>query len=232
MKLLAIDTATEACSVALLNGTETDSIFEVCPQQQSQQILPMIDKLLAKHGVKVSDLDAIAYGRGPGSFTGVRIATSTIQGLALGANLPVLEVSTLAAMAQQQFACDNIEDCLVLIDARMQEVYCGYYKVQDGIATQQIAELVCPPEDVLNNVLSKIDNQNLTGMAGTGFEAYPEYFAKLIEHNEIRVHYPNALYMLPLAKHEFENGATVKVENIQPVYLRDKVTWKKLPHKM
>lgn len=228
MKLLAIDTATEACSVALLNDTTTDGIFEICPQQQSQQILPMIDKLLSKHGLKVKDLDAIAYGRGPGSFTGVRIATSTVQGLALGANLPVIEVSTLAAMAQQQFDQYGDSDTLVLIDARMEEVYSGFYTIKQGVATELLDEDVCPPDQVLIKV---IDNAHFA-IAGTGFEAYPQYFEKLVTQCDLQVRYPNARYMLPLAEFAFDKGQTVKVEDIKPVYLRDKVTWKKLPHKM
>ena len=99
MKILAIDTATEACSVALNNGTEQFQEFEICPQQHSQRLLPMVDSVLKQAKMSLSDLDLLAFGRGPGSFTGVRIATGMIQGLALGTGLKVAGVSTLAAMA-------------------------------------------------------------------------------------------------------------------------------------
>lgn len=228
MNLLAIDTATEACSVALLHGTETDSLFEVCPQQQSQQILPMIDTLLSKHGLAMSNIDAIAYGRGPGSFTGVRIATSTVQGLALGANVPVVEISTLAAMAQEAFEKYGSNVILSLIDARMKEVYCGFFTIVNGLATPQLPELVCPP----NEVQDHIKDESVDAVTGTGMDAYLEHFSYLKEQHEVRVLYPNALYMLSLAKDAIKNDLGVKVEDIKPVYLRDTVTWKKLPHKM
>lgn len=227
MNLLAIDTATEACSVALLHGKETDGLFEVCPQQQSQQILPMIDTLLSKHGLVMSDIDAIAYGRGPGSFTGVRIATSTVQGLALGVNVPVLEISTLAAMAQEAFEKYGYSDCLSLIDARMKEVYCGHFTVANGIVKAQMPEIVCPPDEVKDFIKNKAVNT----VTGTGMDAYPEHFSYLKEQHKVSVLYPNALYMLSLAEDAIKNDLGVKVEDIKPVYLRDTVTWKKLPHK-
>ncbi|MGB3727067.1 MAG: tRNA (adenosine(37)-N6)-threonylcarbamoyltransferase complex dimerization subunit type 1 TsaB [Glaciecola sp.] len=228
MNILAIDTATEACSVALLKGEQVDAIFDVIPQQQSQQILPMIDTLLTKHNLNVSDLSAIAYGRGPGSFTGVRIATSTVQGLALGANLPVVEVSTLAAMAQQNYEQHGFEHSVVMIDARMQEVYFAQYSVENGLVKLRNNETVCPPE----TAYAYMQEAEPFALAGTGYEAYSEIFREIKALSPIKVHYPNAQYMLKLAKHAFEQNKCVSVENITPVYLRDKVTWKKLPHKV
>jgi tRNA threonylcarbamoyladenosine biosynthesis protein TsaB len=163
MNILAIDTATEACSVALLGSKSAkplaqaaapevelvDSIFDICPQQHSQQILPMIDTILCRNNMVPADLSGIAFGCGPGSFTGVRIAASTVQGLAFGANLPVVQVSTLAAMAQQVYSQTGCEEQLVLIDARMKEVYMGHFKVVDGLAIAQIKEVVATPEDAL-----------------------------------------------------------------------------------
>lgn len=228
MKILAIETATEACSVALLLDDATDGIFDVCPQQQSQQILPMIDQLLTKHNLHVSDLDAIAYGRGPGSFTGVRIATSTVQGLALGADLPVLEISTLATMAQQNFEEFGQHNTVSMIDARMGEVYFAKYQIHDGLAQLQQEECVCPPE----LVAEKVGKGDKYSLVGTGFEAYEAVFTNIFKERKVQVRYPNALYMLGLAKQALAQGQGVCVEDIKPVYLRDKVTWKKLPHKM
>lgn len=100
MRILAIDTATEACSVALWNNGTINAHFELCPREHTQRILPMVQEILAASGVSLNEIDALAFGRGPGSFTGVRIGIGIAQGLALGANLPMIGVSTLATMAQ------------------------------------------------------------------------------------------------------------------------------------
>jgi tRNA threonylcarbamoyladenosine biosynthesis protein TsaB len=235
MKILAIDTATEACSVALLNDDVTDMIFEICPQQHSQRILPMIDKLLTKHGIKINDLDALAYGRGPGSFTGVRIATGVVQGLALGADLPVIEVSTLAAMAQQNYMQHGHLVTKVLIDARMQEVYFGHFEVQqdvaEGIVKERQREAVLTPAEAVAKFAEISDDNQPYGRAGTGWEAYSEALITLQNADPINVLYPSAEYILPIAKQAFKDGKTISVDNVTPIYLRDKVTWKKLPGK-
>ena len=233
MKILAIDTATEACSVALLNGNETDVIFDICPQQHSQRILPMIDELLSKHAIKITDLDALAYGRGPGSFTGVRIATGIVQGLALGADLPVIEVSTLAAMAQQNYMQHGYLVSKVLIDARMQEVYFGHFKVQqnavDAVVVERQTEAVLSPEEAVAKFAEISDDGHLVGRAGTGWDAYADGLATLQNAEPVNVLYPSAEYMLPIARKAFKDGHTISVDDISPIYLRDKVTWKKLP---
>lgn len=241
MKILAIDTATEACSVALLDNAKStnqtpfenkpslDSIYEICPQQHSQLILPMIDKLLLRNACKLSELDAIAFGRGPGSFTGVRIAASTVQGLAFGASLPVVQVSTLAAMAQEVYGQTGVKEHLVLIDARMNEVYMGHFKIVDGIALQQVEESVVAPELALQYLLNLPDE---IGLAGTGFVTYCDIFAQALQSFALTVHYPNAAFMLPCALHTMKLGNSIAVDDIKPIYVRDKVTWQKLPHKM
>lgn len=100
MRILAIDTATEACSVALWNNGTINAHFELCPREHTQRILPMVQEILAASGASLNEIDALAFGRGPGSFTGVRIGIGIAQGLALGANLPMIGISTLATMAQ------------------------------------------------------------------------------------------------------------------------------------
>jgi len=235
MKILAIDTATEACSVALLNGDVKDAIFEICPQQHSQRILPMIDKLLTKHGIKVSDLDALAYGRGPGSFTGVRIATGIVQGLALGADLPVIEVSTLAAMAQQNYMEHGYLITKVLIDARMQEVYFGHFEVKQGIVAgvvkERQTEAVLTPAEAVAKFAEISDDNQIYGRAGTGWDAYSDALSALQNAEPINVLYPSAEYILAIAEQAFKDGNTISVDAVTPIYLRDKVTWKKLPGK-
>jgi len=245
MNILAIDTATEACSVALMGSSVSsnpqnpalqnhtvdpvDSIFEICPQQHSQQILPMIDTILTRSSVLPANLSAIAYGCGPGSFTGVRIAASTVQGLAFGADLPVVQVSTLATMAQQVYAQTGRTEHLVLIDARMQEVYMGHFTIVDGIASAQMKEVVVAPQDALDYWRSLPQD---IGLAGTGFVTYASLFSEALQRFTLDVLYPNAAYMLPFAQQALKKKTTITVNEIEPVYVRDTVTWKKLPHKM
>ena len=200
--------------------------FEVCPQQHSQRILPMIDEVLQEAKASLHDLDCLGFGRGPGSFTGVRIATGILQGLALGAELKVVGVSTLAAMAQQAFALQQTQQVCAAIDARMSEVYFGQYQLQNNIMTLVAEEQVLAPEEVATLMANA--SGDLSGV-GTGWQAYPQLN---IDQNITPLDdilYPNALYMLPLAQSQFKAGLAVDVEEVQPIYLRDKVTWKKLP---
>ena len=234
MKILAIDTATEACSVALMIDDKIDDIFEVCPQQHSQRVLPMIDTLLKRNNIKLKDLDALAFGRGPGSFTGVRIATGIVQGLALGADLPVVEISTLAAMAQQNYEEHGCLRTRVLIDARMAEVYMGDFEVVNGLVSAVQDEAVLPPQEALKKYASIVtSNDDNIGRAGTGWDAYPDELNKHESNNaetkSITVLYPSAKYMLFIAKQLILSGDVKSVDDLSPTYLRDKVTWKKLP---
>src|SRR5688572_16016384 len=145
-KILAIETATEACSVALLHGGKTLQRFEHRPQAQADLVLPMIEAVLSEAGLKTQDLDAIAYGRGPGSFTGLRIAAAVTQGIAVATGLPVIPVSTLAVIAQGVYRVHGREKVIAAIDARMQEIYWGYYRLQNGLMTAVGDEQVSPPD--------------------------------------------------------------------------------------
>ncbi|WP_158968042.1 tRNA (adenosine(37)-N6)-threonylcarbamoyltransferase complex dimerization subunit type 1 TsaB [Paraglaciecola sp. L3A3] len=227
MNILIIETATEACSVALQINGQVYSQFEVCPQQHSQRILPMIDEVLKEANVQLKDVDYLGFGRGPGSFTGVRIATGIIQGLALGTGHKVIAVSTLAAMAQQASEQSQAAEVYAAIDARMSEVYFAHYQNNQGVMSLVGDEQVLPPEEAQALIKSE---QNTVGVGvGTGWQAYaglnPEQSLKILA----PILYPNAKYMLSLAEKDIENGLAIDVDDIQPVYLRDKVTWKKLP---
>ncbi|WP_299071698.1 tRNA (adenosine(37)-N6)-threonylcarbamoyltransferase complex dimerization subunit type 1 TsaB [uncultured Paraglaciecola sp.] len=225
MNILVIDTATEACSVALEVNKQTFHRFEICPQQHSQRILPMIDEVLTEANISLQEVDVLGFGRGPGSFTGVRIATGVIQGLALGAELKVVGISTLATMAQQAFMQHQGNHFTAVIDARMAEVYFGQYQVQQNVMTLMGEEQVLAPEKCAQ-IFS--DNGKTLGV-GTGWQAYPQLNNTKNIEVLADILYPNALYMLPLAKVLIKAEKAVAVEDIQPVYLRDKVTWKKLP---
>ena len=223
MNILTIDTATEACSGALQFNQTLYTRYEVCPQQHSQKILPMVDAVMKEAGAALSALDGLGFGRGPGSFTGVRIATGIIQGLALGSQLPVAGVSTLAAMAQQVINTRDVKDVAVAIDARMGEVYFGHYQNQQGIATLVGQEQVASPE----TVTEQIDVTSMA-VAGTGWQAYPVLTA-LLNDQSVNVSYPYARFMLPLAEQTLSTGQGMAVDAITPEYLRNTVTWKKLP---
>ncbi|WP_218418402.1 tRNA (adenosine(37)-N6)-threonylcarbamoyltransferase complex dimerization subunit type 1 TsaB [Alteromonas lipotrueae] len=234
MKILAIDTATEACSVALNTGDAVVSRFEICPQQHSQRLLPMLDEVLKDAGLVLADLDLLAFGRGPGSFTGVRIATGMIQGLSLGSGLKVAGVSTLAAMAQQAVISKQATWVVCATDARMGEVYFAMYKSGNGLLSEVIAEQVCPPEAAVELINEAIAANQCEAIGefepvGTGWQAYPALKALLSEDHEVSIEFPDAVYMLPLAEQLANKGDVQVASEVKPVYLRDKVTWKKLP---
>ncbi|MEP1446998.1 MAG: tRNA (adenosine(37)-N6)-threonylcarbamoyltransferase complex dimerization subunit type 1 TsaB [Paraglaciecola sp.] len=229
MKILVIDTATEACSVALEVDGQVYNRFEICPQQQSQRILPMIDEVLKEANLGLQNIDYLGFGRGPGSFTGVRIATGVLQGLALGTGHQVVGISTLAAMAQQAYMQHQCEHVTAAIDARMSEVYFAQFKLEQDVMRLTGDEQVISPLQALK-ILQQ--NPSKSGAAvGTGWQAYPDLNAFEGIQQQTNILYPDATYMLPLAKYLIKKGYSTDVENIEPVYLRDKVTWKKLPGK-
>ena len=226
MKLLVLDTATEACSVALENDGAITARFEICPQQHSQRLLPMVDEVLKDAGITLKELDALAFGRGPGSFTGVRIATGMIQGLALGTGLRVAGISTLHAMAQQAFAETDKNVFACALDARMGEVYFAIYTRAEQGVTLLVEEQVCPPEHAVE-LLAAISEPYAT--LGTGWEAYEVLNALKGQDVEVTITLPAAEFMVPVAIDDVQKGAVSDAATVKPVYLRDKVTWKKLP---
>ncbi|MFU0920737.1 tRNA (adenosine(37)-N6)-threonylcarbamoyltransferase complex dimerization subunit type 1 TsaB [Kluyvera sichuanensis] len=228
MRILAIDTATEACSAALWNDGNTSAHFELCPREHTQRILPIVQDILTQGGVSLTDLDALAFGRGPGSFTGVRIGIGIAQGLALGAELPMIGVSTLATMAQGAWRKQGATRVLAAIDARMGEVYWAeYQRDENGIWHGEESEAVLKPEAVQQR-LAELSGE--WAAVGTGWAAWPDMAqganATLVDGN---VTLPEAEDMLPIACAMLEQGKTVAVDKAEPVYLRNNVAWKKLP---
>ncbi|HHQ4764040.1 tRNA (adenosine(37)-N6)-threonylcarbamoyltransferase complex dimerization subunit type 1 TsaB [Aeromonas veronii] len=227
LKILAVDTATEACSAALLVGDKLFSRWEEAPRDHTRKILPMVQAVLEDAGISLSDLDAIAFGRGPGSFTGVRIGISVAQGLAFGAGVPLIGISTLAAMAQGAYRLDGAQQVLTAIDARMNEVYFGRYELIDG-RMQLVGDEVVSDPSALVDARGKLAGR--VTCVGTGFETYGETLSGLADELAVsQVRFPAAEDMLPLARAAWLAGEAVPVELATPVYLRDKVTWKKLP---
>lgn len=228
MRILAIDTATEACSVALLNDGTTYAHFELCPREHTQRILPLVRDVLGDADVKLTQLDALAFGRGPGSFTGVRIGIGIAQGLALGAGLPMIGVSTLATMAQGAWRKTGATRVLAAIDARMGEVYWAeYQRDEQGIWHGEETEAVLKPEAVSER-LQQLEGEWAT--VGTGWPAWPEMGkASSLTLTDGEILLPAAEDMLPIAQQLYAARKTVTVEHAEPVYLRNEVAWKKLP---
>lgn len=228
MRILAIDTATEACSVALSDNGSTHAHFELCPREHTQRILPMVQDILTAGGLSLEQLDVLAFGRGPGSFTGVRIGIGIAQGLALGANLPLTGVSTLATMAQGAWRKTGATRVLAAIDARMGEVYWAeYQRDEQGVWHGEETEAVLKPE-VVSERLRQLQGSWVT--VGTGWPAWPEMASGSgLTLSDGEVLLPAAEDMLPLAQQQFSAGNVVAVEHAEPVYLRNEVAWKKLP---
>ena len=222
MRLLALDTATESCSAALLVAEQLLTREAEFARGHAERILPMIDELLAESGTRLRDLDAIAFGRGPGSFTGVRLAASITQGLAFGAGLRVVAISDLQALAQR--ACDEdarVTRVLVCNDARMQEVYWGCFeRGSDGLAAGRGPERVGPPTGVeLPPAWSGVAG------IGRGFAAYPALGALggvTLREGWDRL-LPRAAEVARLALPEVVAGRLLDPEAALPVYLRDNV---------
>jgi len=223
--ILIIDTSTEACSVAITHGGQIFFQQDVTPRSHTKMVLPMVDALLKQSALSINDLDAIAWGRGPGSFTGVRIGTGIMQGLALGANKPVIGISTLAAMAQQAINELGAAQVIAAIDARMGEVYWGVFESVDGLATLVNVELVIKPQAIDQSLL----NEELYVGVGTAWEAYPQLSEIAQVKVETSILYPSSKAMVPLAQNAWQKGETMDVDEASPVYVRDTVTWQKLP---
>lgn len=220
MKILAIDTATERCSVALcIDGRWYERAVDT-PRGHADIVLTMVDEVLREADVGLRDLDGIAYGRGPGAFTGVRIAIGVVQGLAYGANVPTVGVSDLAAVAQQ-IATPGAR-ILVCMDARMNEVYWAVFEVSpDGRLSVASDERVTPP--------SVVSAEEITVLIGTGFKAYPELKAAwptLQAHDDAL---PCAREIALLGELELRAGRGQPASSAQPIYLRDQVTFVKGP---
>jgi tRNA threonylcarbamoyladenosine biosynthesis protein TsaB len=219
MRILALDTSTEACSVALMLDGNLRSRCEMTERSHAELVLPMVDTLLAEAGAKLGSLDAIAFGRGPGGFTGVRIAAGVAQGLAYGAGRPVVPVSSLAAVAEQATAVPG-ESVLVCNDARMGEVYWGVYRREaDGSVTSLVAEKVSPPDRVGEGAPAA------GHAAGNALGAYPALAVRLVaEGLQLQQGiYPRADAIARLGARLFAAGGGVPAEQALPVYVRDDV---------
>jgi len=224
--ILALDTSTPACSVALnIDGVVLED-FRMAPRLHNDLILPMVDQILSQASLSLSDLDAIAFGRGPGSFTGLRISAGVVQGLAFGVNLPVIPVSTLAALSLEGFQKTGKNNWLAALDARMGEIYMGGYSVNKVDGRYEIHSLIS----------ESVAKPNELPAFTTGFEGigsgwcYEDILTSLLPTSPKHVLSdlaPRAACIAELAMLKFEKGEMVSSYDAIPTYLRDEITWEK-----
>jgi tRNA threonylcarbamoyladenosine biosynthesis protein TsaB len=220
VKLLALDCAEESCSVALRADGELVWRASVEPRAQAAHLLPMIDAVLVEAGLALRQLDALVVGRGPGSFTGVRLAVGVAQGLAYGAGLPVIPVSDLAMLAQGAVTHGACTRALACMDARMEEVYwCAYACAADGTVTPLQAETLSAPDAVA------VETDGKFAAVGSGWARHPilrtRLAAQLAGWEPERS--PHARDALTLAEPLWRAGRALPPEQVLPVYLRDRV---------
>jgi tRNA threonylcarbamoyladenosine biosynthesis protein TsaB len=219
-RILAFDASTAACSVALMRDGTLDEKFEVAPRRHAALILPMVDALLQKYSMQLSELDAIAFGQGPGSFMGLRTAVGIAQGLAFAAGLKVIPVSSLQALAQAAYEKTHHEKVIAGWDARMSAIYWGAYRLHDAIMQPVMDDVLNAPEEIC------LPEGDSWFAAGNAWSIYADGLSVDVRQGFIGQDpeiYPSAGAMARIAVQRFEKGATVDPVDAQPVYLRDNV---------
>ncbi len=236
--ILAVDTSTEACSVTLARDSVLSHCYELVPRQHNQRIFAQLDEVLPAGPLKEAAVDVLAYTHGPGSFTGLRIAASAVQGLAYSSDLPVVGVSTLACMAQGawrrgELAQDQL--AIVLLDARINELYWGLYEYRQGLATALCEDAVSAPADMPADLFAAMNIEPQTPDAqvvalGNGLKYIDELPASLagkLSHLDTDI-WPDSQDIIPLAQAEYAQSRTHSAVDVHPVYLRNEINWKKV----
>ena len=216
VNILALETSTEQCSVALLSGDTLILRLVNAGQRHSELILPMVKEVVGEAKLRLSQVDGIAFGAGPGSFTGLRIACGVAQGLAFGAGIRVAPIGTLLALA----AATRAERVIACLDARMGEIYHAAYEWEAGSWREVSAPVVCAAE-----AAPMLSGDNWLG-CGSGFAAYPEALAQRYRgqlHDTLPGSFPHAREIVKLALPVFAAGAGLAAEAASPVYVRDRV---------
>jgi tRNA threonylcarbamoyladenosine biosynthesis protein TsaB len=214
--IIAIETSSELASAALLHDDRVIALESSGVQTHSQSVLPMVQRLLQQAGIALAQCDAVAFGAGPGSFTGVRTACGVAQGLAFGADLPVVPVVTLLAMAQACREACGASDVLAVLDARMEQVYWAQYRYENGWRT------IMEPTLAAAAAVTPAGKQFIA--CGNGLAAYASAFNGLAVAGETRPQVmPHAAQVARLAHIAFAEGKAVAARDAQPLYLRNKV---------
>lgn len=228
MKLLAIDTTQAACSAAIYYDGELLEQYALAPREHTHRLLPMMETVLAEAGVPLSELDALAFACGPGSFTGLRIAAATIQGVALAHDLPVVPVSSLAGMAQGAARLYGYRQILAGFDARMAEVYWGMYRYDEhhAIVEPVMPDVVSSPDQL------KVPEQGTWAGVGDAWQTYETVLQQRFGNKIEKITPDNASLhaqdIARLAVVAYQQGKAVVAELALPVYLRDQVAHKKV----
>ena len=218
MKLLALETATDACSAAVLIDDRVIQRYQRAPRGHADLILPMLDAVLAEAGLSLRQLDALAVGRGPGAFTGVRIAIAVAQGIAFAVDLPVAPISTLAAIAWETHRRQGVDLIAAALDARLEEVYWGTYRATaDGGMLLLGEERVCPPAQAL------LPEAGDWYGAGNGWALYTDRLSRPEVKSGWSDQGPSAEAVARLGALAYRQGRLVGAEQVLPVYLRDEV---------
>lgn len=224
MKLLAVDTSTEACSAALLIDGEISQLYRLAPREHSHLILGMIDELLNQANIRAKDIDVMAFGRGPGSFMGIRVAAGVVQGIAFAHDIPVVPVSTLAALSLVAMNQTGADKVIAAIDARMQEVYWGIYRRNSEAEIVLLGkECVIKPDRVA------VPETGEWVAAGTGWATYGEVMKPRLGPRLVASLddcFPTAEAIARLAADAYAKGLSVSAAEAVPVYLRDNVASK------
>ncbi len=225
-RVLALDTATEACSAAVLVDREVYERYVIAPRRHSTLILPMVEEVLAEAGVTLRQLDGLSFGCGPGSFTGVRIAAGVIQGLALATELPVAPVSTLQALAQGAYRPGGHEPIVAALDARMGEVYLGIYRADEtALRPDPIVQPLLPEAVTDPGAIAMPLSGPWIGV-GSGFQAHAAALCRTLAGDPAEVKpdvYPRARYIGLIGFDTFRKGLGVRAEDALPVYIRERV---------
>lgn len=229
MKLLALDTSSVACSVALQSDELMIERHEEQPREHTRLLLPMIESVLRESGLGLPELDAIVLGNGPGSFIGMRIAASVAQGLAFGAGLNIVPVSSLAAVAAQVFAEHDAAEVIVAQDAHMHEVYLGIYRLDGGKIPAEVVPERLQGAATIAELHAKPDTPRIA--AGIGWRRYPDLLAANQEciSEVAAILYPRAIYLLPLGIAGLRHGRGLEPQDVVPAYLRQQVAEKPKP---
>lgn len=241
--ILALDSSSENCSVAVYHDYVMNLCSEYAPRKHTQLILPLAKKALAQSELDMDDVRAIAFGAGPGSFTGIRIAAGVAQGLAFGLNVPIYAVSNLEGLALQSFLENGISTVLACIDARMGEVYWGVFEISESdvsfkekvskryaVKTLVVEQVTSPEQVTLPEQFrgrAKIENHSIAAM-GSGVSLLPSQLQEAFSHSNSEAQ-PNADALALLATSMIFQGLAGELKEALPRYVRDTVTWNKLP---
>jgi len=226
--ILAIETGTDACSVALYRRGEYRQCHEVLPRQHNQRLFPMLSELVSPGNLRDQGVEALAYGCGPGSFTGLRIAASAVQGLAYASDLPVVPVSTLAcqaATALRQGLTDGRRTVLSTLDARINEIYWAFFSYDSGAPVLQAGPFATPPEQVV--LPDRLESVDIVGSGARYLDRFPGALGDSVAeaHPDLL---PEARDLVPLALSSLAAEDWQTALEVRPVYVRDEISWRKL----